>query len=393
MTSPFDPVRLGPLTLRNRLTKTATFENMTPGGRVGDALIAHHAGLARGGLGLTTVAYGAVAPEGRTLDDQLLVDDGAVDGLARLADAVHAHGGAVSLQLSHCGGFRRLPDGLGAAGPSAGPNLYGLLTGVPWMRAMTEDDLRRVIDAFAAAAGRVARAGFDAVEIHAGHGYLLSQFLSPAMNRRRDAWGGDDAGRARLAVEVVRAVRAAVGDRLAIVVKTNLEDGVRGGLELDGSVRAARWLAEAGADALLPSTGLVQRTPFTLLRGRSPAPEMVAAEPSALQRLVFRLAAPVFLRSPPYESTFLLRQADAVRQAVDVPVGLVGGVDGAASIQRALDAGFAFVAMGRALLADPDLVVRLAAGEAVESRCDHCNRCIAEIERGPMRCITFDAAA
>jgi 2,4-dienoyl-CoA reductase-like NADH-dependent reductase (Old Yellow Enzyme family) len=387
VTTPFDRWALGPLTLRNRLTKTATFEGMTAGGRVTDALIDLHAGLARGGIALTTVAYGAVSEGGRTFGEQLLVDDGAIDGLSRLADAVHAGGGAVSLQLSHCGGFRRLKDGLGARGPSAGWNAYGLLQGVPRVAAMDDRDLDGVVDAFAAAARRCERAGFDAVEVHAGHGYLLSQFLSPALNHRRDDYGGALANRARLAERVVAAVRDAVGGRLAITVKTNLEDGVRGGLGVDEAVEVATRLVAAGADGVLPSCGLVQRSPFFLLRGRAPVREMVEAEPSVLQKVALRAAEPILLGSPPYRSTFLLDGALRVRAAVTAPVGLLGGVDGAAAIHRALDHGFDFVAMGRALIADPDLVRRLEQGEAVESRCDHCNACVAEIERGPVRCV------
>lgn len=381
------PVQINGLSLRNRIVKTATFEGMSPGGRVSEALVAHHAGMARHGVALTTVAYGAVHREGRTFGDQLLVDDAAVPGLRRLADAVHDAGGAVSLQLAHCGGFSKLRTGRAPAGPSPALNAYGLASGIPRVRAMTEDDLAAVIDAYQAAAARARAAGFDAVEIHCGHGYLLSQFLSPAFNRRRDRWGGDLDGRLRLPLAVVRRVRAAVGPDFPILAKTNLRDGVRGGLGLDEAVAIARALAGAGVDALVPSGGLVQRSAFYLMRGEVPLHEMVAVERNPLQRWTLRLLGPLLVRPWAYTSTFFFDDACTVLDAVDVPVALLGGVDSAAAIRRAMDRGFALVAMGRALLADPNFVERLAAGDDVVTRCTHCNRCVAEMDRGGVRCV------
>ncbi len=261
---------------------------MTPDGLVTDALIAHHVAMARA-AGLTTVAYGAVDPDGRTFPAQLQVDASAAPGLRALADAVHREGSAVSLQLSHSGGFTRMRRSGGApAGPSPGWNPYGLVTGAPRIRAMRPDEIDGVIAAFARAAKVTVEAGFDAVEVHAGHGYLLSQLLSPALNRRRDAWGGDLEGRARLTRAVVRAVRAAVGGSVAVLVKLNTRDGLPGGLELDDAVQVARCVADDSADAIVPSGGLVQRTAFYLMRGEAPWRAMADVEHHPLQRLVMR---------------------------------------------------------------------------------------------------------
>ncbi len=383
------PGQLGPLTLRNRVIKTATFEGMTPQGVPTAQLIEHHASMARNGVALTTVAYGAVSADGRTFEAQLKLDDASRPGLRALADAVHAHGGLVSMQLAHCGGFSRNTQVSKGApgGPSAALNAYGIAVGVPRVRALDEDDIQGIIAAFAAAAKLVVEEGFDAVEVHLGHGYLLSQFLSPAVNRRRDGWGGDATRRMRLPIEVVRAVRAAVGPDHAVLVKLNLRDDVRGGLEVDEAVAVAGAVVEAGADAVEPSGGLVFKTPFYLLRGRTPVREMAQVEHSTLMKWALRVFAPVWIQTYPYTSMFLRDDAQRVRAATSAPTILLGGVDSAAAMQTAMDDGFEFVAIGRALLADPDLIARIAAGEAFETRCDHCNVCVAEMERDGVRCI------
>lgn len=380
MIAALTPVTIGPLTLRNRIVRTATYEGMTPGGVVSDALIEHHAAMARNGVALNTVAYGAVAPGGRTFADQLLITEDA--GLDRLAAGVHAEGGALSVQLAHCGGFSKLPR---PAGPSAGWNAYGLAYGAPRIRAMTAQDLEDTVAAYVSAA-RIARdAGVDALELHVGHGYLLSQFLSPLMNRRRDEYGGSLEGRLRFPLMVVRAIAEAAPE-VALLAKMNLSDGVPGGSTVDDAVVIAAALADAGVHAIVPSGGLVQRSAFFLMRGDVPIKEMAAAETSAFQRVAMRAFAPFLVKRFDYSSGFFFDDASRVLDAVDVPVGLLGGVDSSALIERALDRGFGFVVLGRALLADPDLVSRLGDPDFV-TRCTQCNLCVAEMDRGGVRCV------
>lgn len=387
------PAPLGPLTLRNRIIKTATYEGMTPAGRVGPQLIEHHGELARRGVALTTVAYGAVSADGRTFGEQLLIDEPNLSGLAALTEAVHRAGGAACLQLAHAGGFSKHRGVSGGAprGPSWGLNAYGLAQGLPLIRAMSADDLRRTVDAYGRAARLATRAGFDALELHCGHGYLLSQFLSPRDNRRRDRYGGSLERRLRFPLEVARRVREVCGPDVALSAKINLADGVRGGLDLACAKRVARALAAEGIDAIVPSGGMVQRSAFYLLRGEVPLRAMARVERDPLQRWALRLFGPLFVRPWRYSSAFFFDDAaallDDLREAGhQVPVALLGGVDSAAVIARALARGFGFVALGRALLADPDLVERLCAGEDVVSRCDHCNQCVATMDEGGVRC-------
>jgi 2,4-dienoyl-CoA reductase-like NADH-dependent reductase (Old Yellow Enzyme family) len=382
-----EPGRIGGLKLRNRIIKTATYEGLSPGGRVTDGLVCHHADMARQGVGLTTVAYGAVSPEGRTFADQLLVT--ADSGLEAIAQGVHRAGGAVSLQLAHCGGFSKNAAAGTPMGPSAAWNPYGLAHGLPRVRAMGDLDIQHVIESYAQSAAVAQSAGFDAVEVHCGHGYLISQFLSPIFNKRTDGYGGDLAGRMRLATEVVAAVRRQVGPDFPVLAKTNLSDGVRGGSNESDAVHISMALEAAGVDAIVPSGGLVQRSAFYLMRGDAPVAEMAANESSLLQRVAMRAFGPWLVRAYPYTSSFFFEQATTVVKAVEIPVVLLGGVDSGAAIERAFDAGFSFVAMGRALLADPDFVERMAAGESVVSRCTHCNLCVARMNKG-VRCALPD---
>jgi len=231
-------------------------------------------------------------------------------------------------------------------------------------------------------------AGFDAVELHLGHGYLLSQFLSPATNKRRDAYGGSVANRLRFPLEVVRRVREAVGNEVALLAKTNLRDGFRGGLEVVDAIAVARALEAEGVDALVLSGGFTSRTPFYLFRGAAPLAEMIEVEKSRLQRLVLRLVGRSVIRAYPFEEMFFLPLAREVRRAVRMPLVLLGGLLSLASLEQAMAEGFEFVAMGRALIADPDLVARMQRGEATRSRCISCNKCVAEMDRpAGVRCV------
>lgn len=387
--NPFAPARLGALTLRNRVIKTATYEGMCPGGMPSDALVEHHRELAAGGVGLSTVAYCAVSPDGRTFAEQMTMRRETVSPLRRVTDAVHREGGASSLQLGHCGWFtknRELSTWL-PRGPSLCANPYGISAGKPVALAMNARDLAQVVEDFGRAAGLAREAGFDAVELHLGHGYLLSQFLCPATNRRADGYGGGLDGRARLSLEILGRVREVVGSGFPILCKTNLRDGFRGGLELPDAVALALLLEAEGADALVLSGGFTSKTPFYLFRGRRPLAEMIAAEKSRLQRLALRYFGKRVIREYPFEEMFFLAQAREVRASVRMPLVLLGGIVSCANIARAMAEGFDFVAMGRALIADPDLVNRMARDPGARSRCNHCNICVAEMDLGGVRCV------
>jgi 2,4-dienoyl-CoA reductase-like NADH-dependent reductase (Old Yellow Enzyme family) len=390
----FAPAMLGPVELRNRVIKAATYEGMSPGGVASDALVSFHRRLAEGGVGLNTVAYCAVSEEGRTFADQLHLNAPSRDRLSELARAVHDAGGRVSLQLSHAGMFSKVrgPRGRAPRGPSLAFNAYGISAGLPWARAMSEADIAEVIDDFGRAAETAAGLGFDAVEIHLGHGYLLSQFLSPAINRRRDRHGGSLGNRLRLPLAVVERVRAAVGADLAVIAKTNLDDGFPGGLGIEEAGEIAAALEESGSvDLLIPSGGFTSRSPFFLLRGGLPLKEMAAAQSDLLSALALRVLGRAIVHGYPFSEAFFAPLAQRVRARVKMPVALLGGLVSRENLARARAAGFDFVVLGRALIADPDLIPRMARGELDRTRCDACNLCIAEMDRGGVRCVLDDA--
>ncbi|WP_020416999.1 NADH:flavin oxidoreductase [Amycolatopsis sp. ATCC 39116] len=381
MTDVFAPARLGPVELRNRIIKAATFEGATPDALVTDRLIEFHRRPARGGVGMTTVAYCAVSPEGRTDRHQIWMREEALPGLRRLTEAVHAEGAAVSAQIGHAGpvanaASNRLP----ALAPGRFPNPLGMRM----TRAATVDDLARVVRAHASAARFAVEAGFDAVEIHFGHNYLVSSFLSPRLNRRRDSYGGSLANRARLALEVARAVRDEVGSRIAVTAKLNMDDGLPGGFWLDESVQVARWLeADGTVDALELTAGSSLLNPMYLFTGDAPVREFAAAFPQPV-RLGIRAVGGAFLKSYPFQEAYLLDRARQFRAAVDLPLILLGGITRLETMERAMAEGFQFVAMARALLREPDLPLRLRAG--ARSLCVHCNRCMPTIYGGT-RCV------
>ncbi|MCC6846974.1 MAG: NADH:flavin oxidoreductase [Deltaproteobacteria bacterium] len=378
------PTRLGPLSLRNRVVKCATYETRARGGLVTDALIDWHREVAAGGVAMTTLAYCAVAAEGRTFADQIVMRPEAAPGLARFAAAMHAEGAKAALQLGHAGWFAD-PKATGArpVGPSGTFSLHAQR----FARALTPADLDRLERDFAAAARIAVGAGFDGLEVHVGHGYLLSQFLSPYNNRRRDEWGGSLENRARFPRRIVRAVRAAAGRDVAIWAKLNMEDGFANGLTVEEGIEVARMLERDGAlDALQLTGGHTTKTPMFLMRGASPIDALFAREPHPVRRVVLRFGAKLVMRNYPFEEAFFLPLARRFRAAVRLPLMLLGGVNRQATMEAALGEGFELLALGRALLRQPDLVRRLEAGDFDGTLCNHCNQCVAYVGHEPTTC-------
>ncbi len=378
----FAPAALGPLTLRNHIIKAATFEGVTPGGTVSDALIEYHRRVAAGGAAMSTVAYLAVSPEGRTDRHCLLLNDETAKELRRLTDAVHAEGAAAAAQIGHAGPVANARSNRAAAlAPSSGFTPMGSR-----LHAIDAAGIERVVDDYRTAAQRAVEAGFDSIEVHVGHNYLLSAFLSPKLNKRNDQFGGSVENRARFARTVLRNVRDAVGDKVAVTAKLNMADGVDGGLWLDESVEVATLFeADGTLDALELTGGSSLANPMYLFRGDAPLREFGATLPPPV-RIGFRLVGRRFLKSYPYEEAFFLPFARQFLAAVTTPIILLGGITELATVEAALAEGFAFVAMARALLREPDLPNRMQAGTAKSSLCIHCNKCMPTIYSGT-RCV------
>ena len=376
----FAPATLGPVSLRNRTVKAATFEGRTPEGQVTDELIEYHAVVGRGGVGLTTVAYLAVAPEGRTHREQIVVGEHSLAGLRRLTDAIHGTGAAIAGQVGHAGPVANgRSNGVRAISASRMPSPLSM----QMIRSASEADLARITRAYVTAARTLVRAGFDVLELHMAHSYLISSFLAPGLNRRRDGYGGSLENRAKLGRQVARAVRDEVGSEVAVTAKVSLSDGFRGGVTTDEGLAYAQLLESDGClDALQMSGGSSLMNPMYLFRGEAPVAEFAATMP-----LVVRLGMKTpmgrgFLKSYPFEEAFFREKALKFRAGVSLPLMLLGGINRRDTMELAMADGFDFVAMGRALLREPDLVHRLQTSTADSGVCIHCNRCMPTIYSG-----------
>lgn len=379
--APFTPVRIGPLTLRNRFIKAGANEGMTPQGLPTQALVRHHRDLAAGGVGMTTVAYAAVADDGLTFSHQLSMRPEQVPHLRVLTDAVHREGAAACLQITHAGSFTTMRHG-GSRAPgsaSSGLNAFGILHGVHFQRAMREADMARVAGQFAAAARLAREAGFDAVEIHMGHGYLLNQFLSPLSNRRRDAFGGGVENRTRFPAAVLRQVKDAVGAGMAVCCKLSVSDGVPGGNQPADSAVTARILEAEGADLLTLSGGRNVESPWALFGSPMPTAQMKAVAPNAVARFGITMLEKRTPRDLAFRELYFLEASRVVRQAVRMPLAYIGGVKSLDNVQQLMEEGFDCIALARALIHDPALVANWRSGAVEHSACDSCNGCVARI--------------
>lgn len=373
-TDPFAPGQLGPVRLRNRIIKAATSEGRSPNGAVTDDLIAFHRSFADGGVGMTTVAYCCVSAEAASAPNQIVMSTAAIPGLRRLADAVHEAGSAISAQLGHAGVVApKKLTGKTAVAPSRFINP----TSLAYCRAIGRDEIRSVVLQFGTAAQVAVDAGFDAVELHFGHLYLPSSFLSPLLNRRTDQYGGSIDNRSRLAREIAEHVRAVVGDRIAVIAKLDMDDGLPGSIWIDEALRTAQLLdADATLDAIELTQGSSVYRPMYLFRGDVPVKEFAAVMPPAL-RPAIRLFGKSAMGVYPYRDLYML---EAARQFVplmkNTKLILLGGITNREHVETGLREGFDFVAMGRALLREPDRVTTMIADPTSRSRCTHNNKCM-----------------
>ena len=379
----FTPVTLGPLTLRNRSIRSAACESMCPGNVPSPQLLDYHRSVAAGGVGMTTVAYAAVTRSGLSFDRQLWMRPEIVPGLSELTDAVHAEGAAASIQLGHCGNMsHKSICGCLPVGASSGFNLYS----PTFVRGLRADELPEMAKAYGRSVCLAREAGFDAVEIHAGHGYLISQFLSPSTNHRKDEFGGTLANRMRFMEMVMEEVMKAAGNDMAVLVKMNIRDGFRGGMELDESLQVARKLQELGAHALVLSGGFVSKAPMYVMRGEMPIRTMTHYMTCWWLKYGVRLVGKYMIPSVPFREAYFLEDALKFREALDIPLVYVGGLVSRQKIEEVLNHGFEAVQMGRALLNEPDFVNRMRQEENARCNCRHSNYCIARMYTLDMAC-------
>lgn len=382
----FTPCKIGPVELRNRTIRSAAFENMAFGNKVSKELFDYHTAVARGGVGMTTVAYAAVSRSGLSFDAQLLMCEENVPDLKSLTDAIHAEGAKASIQLGHCGNMtHRSTCGRMPMGASRGINLYAYTL----VHKMTEQEILAVVEDFRNAVMLAREAGFDCVEIHCGHGYLISQFLSPKTNHRRDRWGGDIENRMRFMRLVLTAVMEAAADDIAVIVKTNMFDGMKGGLSVEECLTVAKEIESLGVHALVLSAGFVSKAPMSVMAGSMPIKTLAHYMPlKSMWWLKMGVSAvgKLMMPSVPYHDAYFLDTAMRFRNELKMPLIYVGGMVDKKDMERVLDNGFVAFQMARALLNDTDFVNKLHQGLVEKSPCGHSNYCIARMYSEPMIC-------
>ncbi|MBI5446337.1 MAG: NADH:flavin oxidoreductase [Deltaproteobacteria bacterium] len=343
----FEATEINGMKLANRFVRSATWEGMAADdGGCTPRLTELTAELARGGVGLIITSHAYVRPEGRAVARQIGVHrDELVEGLREMTAAAHGHGSRIVLQIAHSGHMANPKlTGQPALAPSA---VAGFAKTPP--REMSVSDIEDVADAFGRAAGRAQAAGFDGVQLHLAHGYLLSQFLSPAFNQRQDEYGGTVENRARAALAVLGRVRAAVGDNYPVLVKINSQDFVAGGVSEDDSLQAALLLEKAGIDALEVSGGTMFSGDLIPPRAKINAEEKEAYFRDAARRFKERLG---------------------------IPVILVGGVRSFGIAERMVKEGCAdYISMSRPFIREPGLVRRWQSGDLRRATCASDNQC------------------
>ncbi|OEX91936.1 NADH:flavin oxidoreductase [Corynebacterium sp. BCW_4722] len=380
----FEPATLGPVELRNRFIKAATSEGRSPDGKVTDELIAYHEGFAAGGVGMTTLAYCATSPKGFSAPGQILMSKDALPGLKDFTATMHQHGAKASAQLGHAGPVATRQQ-IGET-PWA-PSRFINPTSFNYCRGIDKSEIKTAVREFADAAELAAEAGFDALELHFGHLYLPSSFLSGWINRRDDEYGGNIENRSRFAREIAAAVKERVGDDVAIIAKMSMTDGIPGSIELPDSLQTAQMLdADGNVDAILLTQGSSVLRQMWLFRGDPPLKGFAEHMPFPFNVGVRMFGKPM-LGDFEYKDMYMF---DDARQFLDKvhnsKLILLGGLTQREHFEKGYAEGFEFFEIGRALLREPDMVKKIQANGNYRTLCDHNNYCMPSVF-GKTHCI------
>ena len=383
----FTPYQLGPITLRNRTIRSAAFENMCYGNRPSQDLFNYHTSVAKGGIGMTTIAYAAVNRSGVSFNGQLWMREEIIPELKTLTGAIHAEGAKASIQLGHCGNMTHFYTcGCMPVGASTGFNLYSPTL----VRGLKKYEIESLVKDFGKAVHLARKAGFDCVEIHAGHGYLISQFLSPYTNKRKDEYGGSLENRMRFMRLVITEVMQAAGNDIAVVVKTNMYDGFKGGMTQPECIQVAKTLEQLGVHALVLSAGFVSKAPMAVMRGAMPIKTLahyMDMKSFWWLKLGLHVAGKWMIPTAPFKEAYFLEDAKQFRAELSLPLIYVGGLVSRTKIDEVLNSGFELVQMARALVHDPAFVNNMkTSDENYRNGCKHSNYCIARMYTLEMKC-------
>lgn len=386
----FTEGKIGPIKLKNRSIRSAAFEGMSQNHQVTEDLIDYHTQVAKGGIGMTTVAYAGINKSALSFNHQLLLTEESIPDLKKLTDNIHYEGALASIQIGHCGNMaNKSLFGLQPLSPSGLINIYG----PTFPKKMSLNDIENTIEDFKKAVKIVHRAGFDAVEVHAGHGYLISQFLSPYTNKRKDMYGGSFENRTRFLKEVLTAVKSSLPSNMALIVKMNSYDGFKGGITKEEAIETAKIIEGCGAHAIIVSGGFVSKAPMYVMRGGIPIKAMAHYIKEPIKSFFVKIVGKFLIPSLKFKEGFFLDDAQKIMKAVSIPVISVGGMNSINTIESTLNKGFQFVAIARALIKNPAFINDLKSENIKKSTCTICNYCVAKMYSDKMTCIFNDKEA
>jgi len=358
----FEEAKINGMTMRNRLIRSATWEGMCDqDGRPGEKLITLYRNLAQGGIGLIITSYAYVRPDGRSLPGQMgIYTDDFADSFKRMAKAVHDAGGRIAVQVVHGGGQT---DTKTAGRKPFAPSAIKVEQFPEIPEELTREEIKHILAAFGDAARRAKAWGFDAVQLHGAHGFLINQFLSPLTNRRSDEYGGDIDNRTRFLLDAYRNVRETVGTDYPVLIKLNATDFLEGGLAIEDAIYSARRLSEAGIDAIEVSSG---------------TPSSGAKSPVRIKI------------TKPEREAYNLEMARRIKEAVNCPVMVVGGFRSYEVVEKSIrDDGMDYISLARPLISEPGLANRWLRGDRRPARCISCNSCFrGGLEEGGIYCAT-----
>ena len=385
----FTPLNLGNIQIKNRFVQSATYEVMAAEtGEVSDKLIKRYQRLAKGEVGLIIPGYMYVHPLGRSYKHQTGIhNDAMIPGLRRLVETVHKEGAKIVFQLAHAG--RQTTKSMIGETP-LGPSSSGRnpITFIK-PKEMRADQIEEVIQAFALATNRAVETGVDGIQLHAAHGYLINQFISPFFNHRKDDWGGSDANRFRFLKEVLSEVKKVLPQGMPVFVKLNTHDYTpREGITPSLAVTYARWLAELAIDGLEISCGSPVYSFMNMCRGDVPVKELVNSLPfwkKPLGKLMLRSMVGKYN----FEGGYNIEAAKMIKPVLGkTPLFLVGGLRQVAEMEDVLEKKYAdCISMSRPFIREPFIVKKIKEGNATAVACVSCNRCLAAVTHNiPVQC-------
>ena len=385
----FTPYQLGPITLRNRIIRSAAFENMARANAPTQELQDYHVSVARGGVGMTTVAYCAVDLSGVSFDGQLYVRPEIIPDMKKMTDAIHAEGAKASIQLGHCGNMTHFYTC--HCMPVSADTWFNLYS--PTIhRRLKVAEIKNLVKKFGEAVDWARECGFDCVEIHAGHAYLISQFISPRTNHRHDEYGGSFENRVRFMNEILDEVMAHAGNDLAVVVKTNMWDDCWHGVTIEEGIKVAKEIEKHKVHGIILSGGTVSRSPMTILSGAMPYKTLAHYMPmKSFWWLKAALNIPgvhqIMLPTSPFKELYFMDKAKIFQKEIkSVPLIYVGGVQSGDNCQQIMDEGFELFQIAHVLIKDPEFVHHVQENPHYHAGCGRSNYCVGRMYTLNMKC-------